>query len=389
MGNSLPRCKGRKDRADPSYDDNYNEDFYSPATPPACHSHRGCGCGLKPIAHPAVKASPNDKVAAVVVSISDGGSFDAMFTEIPQEGAPGTRVAVYQTDSANLPTILRALKGMPAHSSDTQERQDAVQKLMADINMVDNDCVVFNWECCGDCGDHGFSGDSATVIQLMRCLLDRGSMVMASDFSLKALIKDWDATALGPNPFVKIGTFGQQFKLNFQPAVLKECPSSQLQNVGSLCEDKGYAVVSAMSDTIAYTVDPTQTQHDKYKLEVLSVATEMCGFNLETGLPPAMRCEVNSAYGAAGHVLLTYPSGGTMLVSAGHWLELMQLDVSLESLRATAMKEYGDVYTSEMMDQLQDSSLSTEMRAERMQSYAKRMVLSSAPCSKRLSSKYL
>jgi hypothetical protein len=36
-------------------------------------------------------------------------------------------------------------------------------------------------------------------------IIKRGYMAMFSDFSLKALIKQWDSNILGPNPFVKVG----------------------------------------------------------------------------------------------------------------------------------------------------------------------------------------
>jgi hypothetical protein len=32
--------------------------------------------------------------------------------------------------------------------------------------------------------------------------------------------------------------------------------------------------------------------------------------------------------GAAGHCLLTYPSGGKILTSMTHWIDLMDLDTS-------------------------------------------------------------
>jgi len=35
--------------------------------------------------------------------------------------------------------------------------------------------------------------------------LDDGHMAMFSDFSLKALIKEWDSALLGSNPFEQIG----------------------------------------------------------------------------------------------------------------------------------------------------------------------------------------
>jgi hypothetical protein len=51
-------------------------------------------------------------------------------------------------------------------------------------------------------------------------------MVMCSDFSLKALIGKWEENLLGPNPFKKIGEFGDHFQLEFDPNILKDCPSA-------------------------------------------------------------------------------------------------------------------------------------------------------------------
>jgi hypothetical protein len=36
---------------------------------------------------------------------------------------------------------------------------------------------------------------------------------MLSDFSLKALIAEWDEKLLGPNPFVKVAEYGGNFTL--------------------------------------------------------------------------------------------------------------------------------------------------------------------------------
>ena len=47
-------------------------------------------------------------------------------------------------------------------------------------------------------------------------ILDRGHMAMFSDFSLKALVKNWDAHQLGPNPFVRVGQHTGLFELRFE-----------------------------------------------------------------------------------------------------------------------------------------------------------------------------
>lgn len=57
---------------------------------------------------------------------------------------------------------------------------------------------------------------------------------MFSDFSLKALIKEWDENVLGPNPFEKVGETSTPIKLKFDKQTLLDSPSSQLQAVAQL-----------------------------------------------------------------------------------------------------------------------------------------------------------
>ena len=60
-------------------------------------------------------------------------------------------------------------------------------------------------------------------------------MCMFSDFSLKALVKNWsEKYELGPNPFEKTKEHTGQFQIRFKSGELKECPSAQLQIVGDM-----------------------------------------------------------------------------------------------------------------------------------------------------------
>merc|ERR1712187_359028 len=127
------------------------------------------------------------------------------------------------------------------------------------------------------------------VMDLMQILLERGHMVMCSDFSLKALIKQWSERRLGPNPFVKIGEFGGMMDLHFDPNVLAECPSSQLQKAGEMSSD-GTAKIHAAPATIAYTVDQRKVDTSVYTLQLLTVASRMDGIDLQA-LPSHLTCE--------------------------------------------------------------------------------------------------
>ena len=77
--------------------------------------------------------------------------------------------------------------------------------LIKNIKEIHSDCVVFNWECCGGYAGQCFSEGRETVMSLLKKVLDAGHMAMFSDFSLKALINQWDSNLLGSNPFVKTG----------------------------------------------------------------------------------------------------------------------------------------------------------------------------------------
>lgn len=213
-------------------------------------------------------------------------------------------------------------------------------------------------------------------MNLVKCLLDRGHMVMFSDFSLKALIQDWQEDLLGPNPFVKSTEFGGKFKLRFDPMILSECPSAQLQKLGELAGD-GKAELNALPGTIAYSVRWSKADCSAYNCKVLTVMTELEG---KPARPvPGEGCEVGSHQGLAGHVLLTYPSGGQLLASAGHWVELSRLDVTETNLLQAAAA-FGTTFQGEIQSSMAACSSSGE-RQRTIQAYSSQMVQQCTPCS--------
>lgn len=319
-------------------------------------------------------ADPDLKLNAVVATIRQGNSYDPMFQQVPQEGVQGTYVMTYQITGSVKP-ILDALKG------GVVEEGSALQALVLDIGSVQPSSVVFNWECCEQCSQETFGSlqESEATLDFIAFLLYQGNMVMCSDFSLKALIKQWCPRRLGPNPFVKVGEFGGTMNLKFDSARVAECPSQQLQKAGQLSES-GTATIHAMPNTIVYTVDKNVCMGDQYDLEVLSVAT--CSSRWE--LPQNQICTIGDRKGTTGHVLLSYPSGGEspglLLTSAGHWVELVKLDnVSEEKLLQTASCTYGEAYSLNWKKDLH-SCPTAELRSQMCQSFAQQMVQQSSPC---------
>merc|ERR1711865_1120123 len=122
----------------------------------------------------------------------------------------------------------------------------------------------------------------------------------------------------------------------------------QLQVVGELCADKGKAIVTAMGDTILYTVNPVRVATDLYNLKVLTVVTDYApdyGHD-ECVIQEEDKCIVGEGdaqkKGLAGHVTLTYAEGGQLVTSMGHWIELSRLDASVESVMRAAGHNFGE-----------------------------------------------
>merc|ERR1712014_53609 len=103
-----------------------------------------------------------------------------------------------------------------------------------------------------------------------------------------------------------VSEFGGTFQLRFDPAMLQECPSAQLQKLGELASD-GKADLHAMGGTIAFSVDWTKADCSAYRCQVLTVMAETNGHPVPAPVPQ-QTCEVGGHRGWAGHVLLSYPS---------------------------------------------------------------------------------
>lgn len=206
--------------------------------------------------------------------------------------------------------------------------------MFKEIHKLDADCTVFNWECSSGYSNNSFTEGAHLVMKLVGHVIANKHMAMFSDFSLKALIAQWDEKALGPNPFKKMASeFSETVVLKFEPATLKESPSAQLQSVGDL-SDGGRCNVHCLGGTIVYSIDQKKTDHNRYRLQILTVAE-----NAPVDSPQLL-CQIKNAKGAAGHILLTYPNGGKLLTSMGHWVELVKVDTSEQKLFELVARQY-------------------------------------------------
>ena len=335
------------------------------------------------------------EIGAVVLTINGGGggSYDQLFSQVQQKGPDGTAVAVYEANYEALGLTAAALADPEqadalASNSDLDAR---VAGLVADVHSLsDAASFVLNFECCGCCSEGGFAGTpdiKAGMWKAIDLCLKRGSFVMASDFSLKAIIKDWDRQILGPKPFVQLsGTVGggcnNSIDLAFDSAELIACPSAQLNAVGQLCGE-GKASSHAMGGTITYAVDEAGAAASRAagcRLEVLTVAEKVDGMVTATnGMYRRRLSKAGGVMGLAGHVLITYPSGGKLLTSMGHWIELSKLHGCTEESVLRTAESRGAGYVCKLRAEL-DACSDASDRSRLLQEYAAELVQSSAPC---------
>lgn len=308
-------------------------------------------------------------VVSIIVTIYEGSSYDNLFREIKQK-APEGRVSVYWLSPSYIEKFLQVLQNGLANVDNEKDLKEDVKTLIKEMNDLEPDCVLFNWECCSAFSD-AFRENNPTM-NLIKFLLDRKHMTMFSDFAMKSLIKCWDQSLLGPNPFVKIGECSGHLDLQFNSEELINCPSAQLKMVGKL--SNGSLSIHALGGTIVFTTVENQNNSiNEYTLKILTVVTKTEGYDVS-------KHYLNGQRGTIGHALITYKSGGVMIVSAGHWIELSNIDLSLEKLESVANMYDGNIYLNEINDIKNNSNFSASIKSEMYNNMAKKFVQQSAPC---------
>jgi len=257
----------------------------------------------------------------------------------------------------------------------TSDDLNLLNELYQNMNSIEPDAVVFNYECCqslSSCG-YRFPNEKVTM-ELTKLLIDRKSMVMFTHFSIMALVNCWDPNYLGTAPFVSIGTGNGNLLLKFDPNTLLECPSSQLQRVAQLCDGRcdvsGYTCYSVNQNIMG--------THQDYNLEILTYITNEVGAINHHSMSDNLKCKFNGETAVPCHTLLKYPSGGVLLASNGHWLDISNLDVSVEKMLKIAEQTYGVEEYTKMRREISETT-GLEQKSN-LNKYAKKYVQESVPC---------
>jgi len=136
-----------------------------------------------------------------------------LFRSIKQESEEGTRVAIYDLSFEFVPALINHLNASSTKPNKKPEKDANFLQLLEDLQQVDGDCVVFNFECCSGCSYDSFPLAKANAFEFFAALLEHKYLIMFSDFSLKFLISQWDSSKLGKNPFIRVCEYSSSVKL--------------------------------------------------------------------------------------------------------------------------------------------------------------------------------
>jgi hypothetical protein len=335
---------------------------------------------------------PDTQIVSVIVTIYASESYDNLFRSVKQKSSEG-KVRLYSLNLFSVGHLFKILtnQGNALGEEDNTNFIQLCKELIEDISQVDSNCVLFNYECCSTCDDGKVTQDPypLDIISMTKHCLDKGYMVMFSDFAVKMLIKIWNEDILGPNPLVNIGECSGNVKLEFDTKVLKDSPSKQLQMVGEL-SDKGIANVHALGGTIVIGHDMGKLSNANFNFSVLTYVTSSSKEDYFSDSEEGEKKEAkdkeltdyrllfNEKNASVGHAMFKYPSGGVIIVSATHWIELNKLDVSEDNLKVVAKCNYGSDYDDDIRSIERERSVGR--KRVKLSKLANRFVQQSVPC---------
>jgi len=326
-------------------------------------------------------------VVSIIFTIFSGSSYDSLYSRAKQVCPEGTTVAVYSVDLNKIDIFYDYLTD--------QSKKSLIFDHIREIMNIEPECVLFNFECCSGCQskqknttknfcgsnysssilskikNFGFSSSNSenkcmndngygflkeeSVLKLIQLCISKGYYIMFGDFSVKAILNSWDSSILGENPFEQIGECSNSIKLHFDSKTLMESESNQMRIVGELCRD-GNATIHCMSSTIVFTLKKkANLKTSKYEGRILTKA-ESSGFEVSD------KSDLIDEKYTIGHASLKYNSGSIIFFSAGHWIELNDINVNINDLKECLKKNVGEnnVYYQDIISYEKKSEIEKE-----------------------------
>lgn len=307
------------------------------------------------------------EITSVVVTFCEGQSYDTIYKTIKQRDGAKVFVGTYR----DIPDLLESFS-----NPDKTNANKLVKEIVSTVSDLEPGNVVFNWECCSSCSKHTFGSviDNTAIIQFVSFIVrKKGYVAMFSDFALKALIDNWDESLLGAKPYINVGSRDDAFKLLFSREHVAESECYQLKSMAQLSTTDSINI-HALKDTIEYTIDQeVYNKETPYELQVETVVVN--------DKYKSKYCQTTDKkyYGLAGHTILKYSSGGLIITSNGHFIELTKLDTSIEKVLQYAELHLGRAVSDSMKKDLYSQPLT--MRRVSATQYAQECLQSALPVS--------
>lgn len=311
------------------------------------------------------------KLVSIIVTFTSDESFDTSLRSKKPICRDDLRVDVYAVDIKKIEIFVNLLlySSMTDNINVSQSSIESIIFLKNSFQEVSKQCILFNFECsplfkCKVSGKFGLVSKDSTL-NLLKYLIDELKChIMFSDYSLKALINDWDTEILGLKPLKeigKVGELGKTPKEKYEKEIflmtdnIEKSESSQIKVVRLLSKtDK--ILMNCLRNTIIVGLDAsklpnteiqkTDTDNEKKLLKQKkskTIVTKKYDFKVLTkvcNLEEACYYEEDyfldkSSKDSIGHAYFKYESGSILFISTCHWneLELDKFEVDENKLK--------------------------------------------------------
>lgn len=111
--------------------------------------------------------------------------------------------------------------------------------------------------------------------------------------------------------------------------------SEQLEKLARLSDERCEAIVKAMNNTLAFSID-SRVKDDFKDITILTIGVEIDGIKTalldEVKNNPHLSQEINNEKGIVGHAVLNFRNKGSIFVSSSHWIDLSNIRVDRKKL---------------------------------------------------------
>lgn len=254
---------------------------------------------------------------------------------------------------------------------------DCYINFINDLNKVASKNVMIYFECCSylSMNEYHFPNKCIEIIEYF--VLEKKYLILCADFSLKALINDWNVDIFGKNPMIKYKEINEQkLEIEFEKKKFADSGLKQLKIMSDLVDDnndKGKIILHVLDCTVSFKLD--NLKDEKYNIDILSIVKKADNNNSNTLKRKKISTESddddiniskrNKICECAikkekifnnfiGQAVINFVDGGKIFVSNGHFSELCNINCTDKSLFNSIEKTLGKKYYENFLDNIKN-----------------------------------